>query len=84
MYCCYIKKYKIHSYDDKRYVKVLFMKTRIMDRIHSYDDKRYVKVLFMKTRIMDSEYLICAYMIPIVIHVYGICTENVIKLIACL
>ena len=31
MYSCYIKKYRIHSYDDKRYVKVLFMKMGIMD-----------------------------------------------------
>ena len=31
MYSFYIKKHKIYSYDDKRYVKVLFMKMRIMD-----------------------------------------------------
>ena len=31
MYSCYIKKHITHSYDDKRYVKVLFMKMRIMD-----------------------------------------------------
>ena len=31
MYSCYIKKHRIHSYDDKRYVKVLFMKMIIMD-----------------------------------------------------
>ena len=31
MYSCYIKKHRIYSYDDKRYVKVLFMKMRIMD-----------------------------------------------------
>ena len=55
MYSCYIKKHRIHSYDNKRYVKVLFMKMRIMDNI-SY-----------------------AYMITIVIHVYEICTENVIN-----
>ena len=30
MYSCYIKKHRIYSYDDKRYVKVLFMKMRIM------------------------------------------------------
>ena len=31
MYSCYIKKHRIRSYDDKRYVKVLFMQMRIMD-----------------------------------------------------
>ena len=32
-YMCswYIKEHRIHSYDDKRYVKVLFMNMRIMD-----------------------------------------------------
>ena len=61
MYSCYIKKHRIYSYDDKRYVKVLFMKMRIMGSEISY-----------------------AFMITLVIHVYGICTENIIKLIACL
>ena len=31
MYSCYKKKHGIHSYDDKRYVIVLFMKMRIID-----------------------------------------------------
>ena len=31
MYSWYIKWLRIHSYDDKRYVKVLFMNMRIMD-----------------------------------------------------
>ena len=31
MYSWYIKYHRIHSYDDKRYVKVLFMNMRIMD-----------------------------------------------------
>ena len=31
MYSCYIRKHRVHSYDDKRYVIVLFMKMRVMD-----------------------------------------------------
>ena len=58
MYSCYLKKHIIYSYDDKRYVKVLFIKMRIMDsEYHDNNNK---------------------------IDVYEICTENVIKLIACL
>ena len=58
MYSCYLKKHIIYSYDDKIYVKVLFIKMRIMDsEYHDNNNK---------------------------IDVYKICTENVIKLIACL
>ena len=47
MYSCYIKKHRIHSYDGKSYVKVIFMNMRIMDReylicIHDNNSYSYI------------------------------------------